>query len=390
MTNTEVSGNSAEDGGGGLWIGGEDVTGGEVTATISGSTISGNTAGSEGGGIYAYYVGSMTITNTTISANTAEGDGGGGLIVFTAESVTVTGSTITGNSSAGYGGGIYFEGVDDSATIAFTTISDNTAGEGGGGIEWYSSDGTLQLRNSTVSGNSTAAWGGGLYVATSGGPVEIFNSTISGNTASEEGGAINFSGYYGLTIVQSTITGNTATTVGGVNIDSDDTEQAAEKADRIAEHRAERAEELVANGKEPRAAQPTEAPVRPAEHLPVVSDGSIIALNSGDDVGDEGVLEAVGSILGTVTGTTVVDQGGNQFGVNPLLGPLADNGGSTQTHELLPGSPAIDTGPDPVADFPGNEDDQRGPGYARVVNGRVDIGAFEIQPPPELEPTFTG
>ena len=42
-----------------------------------------------------------------------------------------------------------------------------------------------------------------------------------------------------------------------------------------------------------------------------------------------------------------------------------------------------------MADFPGDEDDQRGPGYPRVIGGRVDIGAFEVQPT-NLEPTFTG
>ena len=77
------------------------------------------------------------------------------------------------------------------------------------------------------------------------------------------------------------------------------------------------------------------------------------------------------------------------LGVNPLLGALADNGGPTQTHALLPGSPAVNAGPNPLTPFPGSADDQRGAGYARVVGGRVDIGAFEVQPT-TIEPTFTG
>jgi hypothetical protein len=61
--------------------------------------------------------------------------------------------------------------------------------------------------------------------------------------------------------------------------------------------------------------------------------------------------------------------------VNPLLGPLQDNGGPTFTHALLPGSPAIDAGDNTGApDF-----DQRGDGFLRVVNDIVDIGAFEVQ-----------
>ena len=81
-------------------------------------------------------------------------------------------------------------------------------------------------------------------------------------------------------------------------------------------------------------------------------------------------------------------------GSNPELGPLQNNGGATATHALLPGSPAIDTGPDPVPDFPGNAFDQRGDGYPRVVGTHSDIGAFEVQPiAPEaitITPKFTG
>src|SRR5262249_52070792 len=61
--------------------------------------------------------------------------------------------------------------------------------------------------------------------------------------------------------------------------------------------------------------------------------------------------------------------------VNPLLGPLQDNGGPTLTHALLPGSPAIDGG-DPT-DAP--EWDQRGEGFYRVVGKNIDIGAYEDQ-----------
>src|SRR5205823_7880339 len=62
---------------------------------------------------------------------------------------------------------------------------------------------------------------------------------------------------------------------------------------------------------------------------------------------------------------------------DPLLGPLQNNGGPTFTHSLLPGSPAIDAG-DPNF-TPPPFFDQRGPGFNRVVNGRIDIGSFEVQ-----------
>jgi hypothetical protein len=61
--------------------------------------------------------------------------------------------------------------------------------------------------------------------------------------------------------------------------------------------------------------------------------------------------------------------------VDPLLGPLQNNGGLTKTMALLPGSPAIDAGDNTNAP----EWDQRGPGYPRIVNGVIDIGAFEVQ-----------
>ena len=72
---------------------------------------------------------------------------------------------------------------------------------------------------------------------------------------------------------------------------------------------------------------------------------------------------------------------------DPLLGPLQDNGGPTFTHALLAGSPAIDAG-DPA--FVGPPDyDQRGIGFPRVVNGRIDIGAFEVQTPLNSTPQVT-
>ena len=67
---------------------------------------------------------------------------------------------------------------------------------------------------------------------------------------------------------------------------------------------------------------------------------------------------------------------GDQINTDPLLGPLQDNGGPTYTHALLPGSPAIDAG-DPNFTPPPFYD-QRGPGFDRVVNGRIDIGSFEV------------
>jgi hypothetical protein len=70
-----------------------------------------------------------------------------------------------------------------------------------------------------------------------------------------------------------------------------------------------------------------------------------------------------------------------------MLGPLQNNGGPTFTHALLPGSPAIDAG-DPNF-TPPPDYDQRGPGFVRVFNGRIDVGSFEVQPTPTPTPTAT-
>jgi hypothetical protein len=123
--------------------------------------------------------------------------------------------------------------------------------------------------------------------------------------------------------------------------------------------------------------------------------GTILAGNAGTDIGPNGAITSDHSILGSVaSGVSVTDAGGTQFGVDPLLAALGANGGPTETMALLPGSPAINAGPDPEPTFPGSEFDQRGDGFPRVVEGRADIGAFEVQAPAPaplvITPKFTG
>ena len=83
------------------------------------------------------------------------------------------------------------------------------------------------------------------------------------------------------------------------------------------------------------------------------------------DSGLSGISNGVGD---NIIGTT-------DKPIDPKLGPLQDNGGPTMTMALLPGSPAIDAGDN--TDAP--QWDQRGPGFPRIVNGIIDIGAFEVQ-----------
>ncbi len=95
-----------------------------------------------------------------------------------------------------------------------------------------------------------------------------------------------------------------------------------------------------------------------------------------------GIIEADNTIVGAYDPDAVAVQGdGNQLDPatnNPRLGSLANNGGRSDTFALGRGSPAIDAGANKF--FPGEKYDQRGPGFARIVGGRIDIGAFEFVP----------
>ena len=90
-----------------------------------------------------------------------------------------------------------------------------------------------------------------------------------------------------------------------------------------------------------------------------------------------GTVTSLGYNVSSDNGGGYLTGAGDQINTDPLLGPLQDNGGPTYTHALLPGSPAIDAG-DPNF-TPPPFFDQRGPGFDRLVNGRIDVGSFEIQ-----------
>ena len=106
----------------------------------------------------------------------------------------------------------------------------------------------------------------------------------------------------------------------------------------------------------------------------VQSSSAFNLIGDGSGISNLAALEA--PALSNLIGTTADP-------LSPLLGPLANNGGPTQTMALLPGSPAIDAGSNALAvDANGNPltTDQRGAGFPRIVNGTVDIGAYEFSP----------
>jgi len=92
-----------------------------------------------------------------------------------------------------------------------------------------------------------------------------------------------------------------------------------------------------------------------------------------------GTVISRGYNLSSDNGSGYLTGPGDQINTDPMLGALQDYGGPTFTHALLPSSPAIDTG-DPNFPLPSSYD-QRGPGFGRVVNRRIDIGSFEVQGP---------
>jgi hypothetical protein len=118
-----------------------------------------------------------------------------------------------------------------------------------------------------------------------------------------------------------------------------------------------------------------------------VTIGATILNTGASGANISGDVNSLGHNLSDDDGGGNLTAPGDQVNTDPMLGPLQDNGSPTYTHALLMGSPAIDMG-DPSF-TPPPDYDQRGPGFPRVVNGRIDIGAFEVQASATPTPTFT-
>ena len=351
ITNSTVSGNTADSAGGGVYSAG--------AVTITNSTVSGNTAiFSAGGGVYS--AGALTITNSTVSGNnnTSLGFGGGG--VFSVGAVTITNSTVSGNTSTNGGGGV----AGNAITIINSTVSGNTADGGGGGV----AGNAITIINSTVSGNTANFDGGGVYNAVA---ATITNSTVSGNTSTRDGGGIASNG--AVTLTNSTVSGNTAIrNGGGVYINNGGTITNSTIANNIADAD----NDGIGNGGGifRNAGIVTIANSIIASNFDTPNNTGAGAINpdvSGifTDNGNNLIGDTTGSTNFTVS--TLLGTAANRL--NPQLTPLANNGGLTQTHALLPNSPALNAGNNSFAVV----NDQRG--LPRISNGTVDIGAFEFQ-----------
>ena len=366
-----VSGNSTSgnnSAGGGISTGGGAITN-QTALIINNSIVSGNStsgANASGGGVFAD-IETFIIIDSTISGNSTAGIGavGGGIYtrgnIGIGNALALTNSTVSGNFTLGEnagGGGIYSRFRD--VTLVNSTVDENsTAGDysAGGGIQ--SRFGSILLANSTVSENSTLgvrADGGGIYASDS---LTLTNSTVSGNftagVRADGGGILTTSP---LTLTHSTVSENYAAGEGGGILST------GRLSDPLTVENS-----IVAGNR---------------QNVTSVSAGTPNDLVRSTD----GVLTISHSLIGVADNITQTIDGniGNQFGtvaspLDPLLGPLAFNGGPTQTHPLLPSSPAIDAGSNDLAvDQNGRllRTDQRG--GSRFRSGIVDMGAFEFDP----------
>ena len=376
-----ISGNRAPAGntdGGGIYIAGnESLSPTTVTdATIQQTVISGNTttgSNSEGTGLFAKDA-NVQLLGTTVSLNKSYGTNAAGAGIFVSGgSMTIDNylslggsypalSLVTQNRTYGnYAPGAGIANDGGNLTVNALTISRNVASgvnSHGGGI--YSSGGNLTINSSTVTNNQVTyvlGKGGGVYsvndLATQ--STSVFNSTLSGNTAPYRGGgAYNAGGL--LSIKYSTITDNSIDYFGNgggvASLGDDATTRTEVKSSIIAGNHA--VNDLV----------------NPNSDVDFV--GGVFANT---------FLSMGYNVIGKGLALDAFNAAGDQSDIDdPGLAPLVrDSGSPTSTHALLPTSPAINRG-DPsaeagVGDVP--EFDQRGPGFDRVVNGRIDAGSYE-------------
>ena len=278
--------------------------------------------------------------------------------IQTGNSVSISNLTFT-SGQANFGGAIFNQGNLTVRSCTFTGNSAVGSGAEGGAIdsEGGGEGGSLTVINSTISGNNSDGDGGGILNC--GNSVGILtNVTITNNHADADanseglGGGLAQVSSSNLTLNNTIIAGNFRNSGGAVISSS--------PAPRLNITSSSTNDDVF---------------VRP-ESSPGAFDGSVIDPSSSNN------------LIGVDTGlSTYISNGsnGNQIGtaaapIDPKLLPLASNGGSTQTHLLLPNSPALNAGNTSLALDNGNpiSTDQRGSGFPRVIGSSVDIGAVEV------------
>lgn len=395
VSNCTLSGNSARFGGA-VYNDGIGSGVGSATLWLRDSTISSNSAGIAGAGIFNNGIGgsaTLMATNSTFIGNSTASNGNGGGILNDGESsgsamLTLANCTFTGNAAYfGSGGGIYNDA--GTVTVSASTLSGNLAySPGGGGIynDGIGGRATLLVADSTLSGNSAGSGGGILNDGSSSGSamLSVNTSTFSGNSASADGGGISNDGISGTAtglVATCTFSTNAAIDGGGIY------NAGASSSNTILRVNASTFIGNSASG----------------AGGGIFNDGlsaGHATLELGDTILSRGtsganITNALGTVIshgynlssdnvgGLLTGTS------DQINTNPMLGPLANNGGATFTHGLLRGSPAIDKGKRDAITTLALTTDQRGqprpfdfPSIANAPGGDgSDIGAFEATQP---------
>ncbi|HEY4423043.1 MAG TPA: tandem-95 repeat protein [Pyrinomonadaceae bacterium] len=321
--------------------------------TVCGSSLVTTTADSGAGSLR------QTIANACDGA-TINFDSAG--VFATPQTITLTSGEILVDKNLTINGGISQVTISGGTSRAFHIASGKTVGivrltisgshpvsvDGGAILN----DGALTIVSSTLSGNISDIDGGAISTTASSTSLTLINTTISGNSAAGSGGGVRVLGGT-MTSINSTITNNVA--------DSD-----SNNAGDGGGIRAQAGATVLKN---------------------TIVSGNLNENNPLADTADD------------TTGTIDPSSSNNLIGGNALLGPLANNGGVTQTHALLAGSPAIEAGsnanlPADTFDLDGDLNtaetlpvDQRGTNFPRVADSAdpdtiqtVDIGAFELHP----------
>lgn len=290
------------------------------TLTVTNSTFSSNSATSNGGSILNS--GKMIVTNSSFSDGYAAG-GGGEIFNVQSPSVTITNSKFTGSPAGINSGGAIYNNSHSTTTITNSLFSAKSSGYGGA---IYNNNSKMTIVSSTFSNNSATVLGGGITNSTNA-EMDIANSTFSGNSSLNSGGAIHNALSSTITIRNSTFSGNTAPNFGGSIYNNSSTLNYVNT--------------IIAN---------------------TIAGGDCYNFSGTISINVNNLVED-GSCSPAMSG-------------DPNLGPLADNGGPTETFALLSGSPAIDAGNDVICSAsPVDGLDQRG--KHRPQGAQCDIGAYE-------------
>lgn len=298
--------------------------------TIFNSQIDGNSVPYYGGGIVNDSGGSLHIYNSAIFNNHASSAIGGGIFDYSGQAVNLIMSNTAVYSNTAYDGGGLGDDWNTGSPMRIynSAIYNNSAQANGGGIELGDfNGGSVHLVNTTLSGNTAGHNGGAIALETSGSQVQLYNSTLAYNTA----GSSSYLGHGGAIASLAGAVFTSEYSIFDQNFDYYTTTFF---------------NTVVTN--------PQDNPCY----------GTIYTLFSAGD-----------NIMSNYDTARCHITGSGRYLIDPNIGPLQNNGGSTWTHALLPGSPAIDQGLYCSDEYNYLLTDQRG--YARFVDGFCDLGAYE-------------